>query len=128
MEWVAAVGVGGGGRSGRVGEDRGGENKRWRPTTDWPSEGFARLRCGLVGLWAVAMWPVGLWDGCTRYFNGYSSIWVWILIFRIRFKNIHGYQVLPVSVSMGTDLYPKPLSVFWVRPHTRGCPSRCFQE
>jgi hypothetical protein len=54
------------------------------------------------------MWPVGLRDGCTRYFNGYSGIWVWILIFRIRFKNIHGYQVLSVSVSMGTDSYPKP--------------------
>jgi hypothetical protein len=21
-----------------------------------------------------------------------------------------------------------PLSVFWVRPHTRGCPSRCFRS
>jgi hypothetical protein len=27
------------------------------------------------------------------------------------------------------DSVPSPgryLSVFWVRPHTRGCPSRCF--
>jgi hypothetical protein len=59
---------------------------------DWPSEGFAGLLEAwrtLVALWAVAMWPVGLWDGCN--FNGYSGIRVWILIFRIHFKNIRGY-------------------------------------
>jgi hypothetical protein len=25
-----------------------------------------------------------------------------------------------------TDVVEPTLSVFWVRPHTRGCPSRCF--
>jgi hypothetical protein len=71
----------------------------------------------LVALWAVAMWPVGLWDGCN--FNGYSGIRVWILIFRIRFKNIRGYQVLSVSVSMGTDSYPKPCPMGFLSAGTR---------
>jgi hypothetical protein len=26
------------------------------------------------------------------------------------------------------DLPKRILSVFWVRPHTRGCPSRCFRS
>jgi hypothetical protein len=68
----------------------------------------ASLEACNLGLWPCGPWPVGLWDGITRYFNGYSSIWVWILIFRTRFKNIHGYQVLPVFVSMSIDSYPKP--------------------
>lgn len=71
----------------------------------------------LVALWDVAMWPVGLWDGCN--FNGYSGIQVWILIFRIRFKNIRGYQVLSVSVSMGTDSYPKPCPTDFLSAGTR---------
>jgi hypothetical protein len=44
----------------------------------------------------------------SGYFNGYSGIRVWILIFRTRFKNIHGYQMISVSVSTGTGSYPKP--------------------
>jgi hypothetical protein len=87
---------------------------------DWRSEGFAGLLEAwrtLVALWAVAMWPVGLWDRCN--FNGYSGIWVWILIFRIRFKNIRGYQVLSVSVSMGTDSYPKPCPTDFLSAGTR---------
>jgi hypothetical protein len=27
-----------------------------------------------------------------------------------------------------SDELPGMLSVFWVRPHTRGCPSRCFRS
>jgi hypothetical protein len=71
----------------------------------------------LVELWAVAMWPMGLWDGCN--FNGYSGIRVWIMIFRIRFKNIRGYQVLSVSISMGTDSYPKPCPTGFLSAGTR---------
>jgi hypothetical protein len=70
-----------------------------------------------VALWAVAMWPVGLWDECN--FNGYLGIRVWILIFHIRFKNIRGYQVLSVSVSMGTDSYPKPCPTGFLSASTR---------
>jgi hypothetical protein len=87
---------------------------------DWPSEGFAGLLEAwrtLVALWAVAMWPVGLWDECN--FNGYLGIRVWILIFHIRFKNIRGYQVLSVSVSMGTDSYPKPCPTGFLSASTR---------
>jgi hypothetical protein len=117
---ATAVGVGGGGRSGRVGEDRGGENE----TGEWTGGARASLDCWkpgdwrtLVALWAVVMWPMGLRDGCN--FNGYSGNWVWILIFCIRFKNIHGYQVLPVSISMDTDSYPKPCPTGFLSAGTR---------
>jgi hypothetical protein len=48
-----------------------------------------------------------------------TDIRVWILIFRIRFKNIRGYQVLSVSVSMGTDSYPKPCPTGFLSAGTR---------
>jgi hypothetical protein len=44
----------------------------------------------------------------SSYFNRYSVNRVRILIFRTRFKNIHGYQILLVSVSTGTGSYSKP--------------------
>jgi hypothetical protein len=47
------------------------------------------------------------------------DIWVWILFFHTRFKNIHGYQVLPVSVSMGTDSYSKPYLTGFLSAGTR---------
>jgi hypothetical protein len=80
---------------------------------------------GVVGLWRreYGTWagPASCgsklqWSHMSGYFNGYSGIRVWILIFRIRFKNIHGYQMLPVSVSTGTGSYLKPCQwVFFIR-------------
>jgi hypothetical protein len=32
------------------------------------------------------------------------------------------------SPAFALDLHGRDLSVFWVRPHTRGCPSRCFRS
>ena len=57
------------------------------------------------------------------------------------FANIHLYVLNLVFYIYGWDRYKilvgtwvwvvhtytrTRLSVFWVRPHTRGCPSRCF--
>jgi hypothetical protein len=63
MECAAAVGVGDGGRSGRVGEDRGEENE----TGEWTGGARASLDCWkpgdwrtLVALWAMARGPAGL--------------------------------------------------------------------
>jgi transposase InsO family protein len=38
------------------------------------------------------------------------------------FKNLQWRSILGKKASSTSS----PLSVFWVRPHTRGCPSRCF--
>jgi hypothetical protein len=57
MEWATMVGVGGGSRSGQVGEDRG-ENERWRPT----GRARALLDCWKPGerLWRCGLWRCGL--------------------------------------------------------------------
>jgi hypothetical protein len=33
-----------------------------------------------------------------------------------------------VNKAFKLDFFVSILSVFWVRPHTRGCPSRCFRS
>jgi hypothetical protein len=48
-----------------------------------------------------------------------TDIRVWILIFRTRFENIHGYQMLPVSVSTGRGSYPKPCPTGFLSVGTR---------
>jgi hypothetical protein len=77
------------------------EPRVFRPGLVWSDRARALLEHRLVALWACG-------DGSMRYFNRYSGIRVWILIFHTRFKNIHIYQVLSISVSMGTGSYPKP--------------------
>jgi hypothetical protein len=96
------------------------EEERMRPENGLAERGRRWIAGSLeIGerLWPVAMWPVGLRDWCN--FNGYSGNWVWILIFRIRFKNIHEYQVLPVSVSTDTDSYPKSCPTGFLSAGTR---------
>jgi hypothetical protein len=92
------------------------------------SEGFLSLAAWRVSRSSGRVVEFGLWPrgrglvGCGSWacgFNGYSDNWVWILIFHTRLKNIHGYQVLSVFVSMGTDSYPKPCPMGFLSVGTR---------
>jgi soluble cytochrome b562 len=40
----------------------------------------------------------------------------------------HGNFAFDDASPLSAELQATPVSVFWVRPHTRGCPSRCFYE
>jgi hypothetical protein len=38
------------------------------------------------------------------------------------------YSLHSLDCNLADGEYVLILSVFWVRPHTRGCPSRCFKS
>jgi hypothetical protein len=47
--------------------------------------------------------------------------------------HLYPQVMLPVCQGIATPIHlyqgsEAGLSVFWVRPHTRGCPSRCFRS